>query len=153
VNNRKFKESIIPFSGALEQRLSTLSEEEKKKELTPFKASSAIPKIIRIGYDALHLIHFFTCGEDEVKCWTIRKATKAPQAAGTIHTDFLAGFISAEVMKCDEYKELGSEGAVKAAGKCLQQGKNYVVLDGDIIFFRVNAGAGLKGANKGGKKK
>jgi len=124
---------------------------KKKKYLTPHKATSAIPKIIRIGYDALQLVHFFTCGEDEVKCWTIRKGTKAPQAAGTIHTDFLAGFISAEVMKFEDYKELGSEGAVKAAGKCLQQGKNYVVLDGDIIFFRVNAGAGLKG--KAVKKK
>jgi len=149
VSKRKFKETIIPFSASLEKRLAELpNEEERKKVLTPHKATSAIPKIIRIGYEALHLIHFFTCGKDEVKCWTIRKGTKAPGAAGTIHTDFLAGFICAEVMKYEDYKEAGSEGAAKAGGKYLQQGKNYVVMDGDIIFFKVNAGAGLKVAKK-----
>jgi obg-like ATPase 1 len=73
-------------------------------------------KITKIGYSALQLIHFFTSGEDEVKCWTIRKGSKAPQAAGVIHTDFERGFICAEVMKFTDLAELGSEVAVKSEG-------------------------------------
>lgn len=78
----------------------------------------------------------------------LQKGTKAPQAAGKIHTDFEKGFIMAEVMKFSDFKEEGSEAAVKAAGKYRQQGRNYVVEDGDIIFFKFNAGAGLKDAKK-----
>jgi obg-like ATPase 1 len=103
-----------------------------------------LPKIIKAGYQALHLIYFFTAGEDEVKCWTIRKGTLAPQAAGTIHSDFEKGFICAEVMKYDELKEYGSESALKAAGKYRQQGKNYVVEDGDIILFKFNVTSSKK---------
>lgn len=77
-----------------------------------------------------------------------QKGTKAPQAAGRIHTDFEKGFIMAEVMKFNDFKEEGSEAACKAAGKYRQQGRNYVVEDGDIIFFKFNAGAGLKDAKK-----
>ncbi|XP_032962278.1 obg-like ATPase 1 [Rhinolophus ferrumequinum] len=77
-------------------------------------------------------------GPDEVRAWTIRKGTKAPQAAGKIHTDFEKGFIMAEVMKYEDFKEEGSENAVKAAGKYRQQGRNYIVEDGDIIFFKFN---------------
>ena len=107
------------------------------------------------GYRALQLIYFFTSGKDEVKAWTIQKGTKAPGAAGRIHTDFEKGFIMAEVMKFDDFKEEGSEAAVKAAGKYRQQGRNYVVEDGDIILFKFNAGAGLteKKTDKGDKKK
>ena len=72
-------------------------------------------------------MYFFTAGEDEVKCWQVRRGVKAPQAAGAIHTDFERGFICAEVMHFDELKELGSESAVKAAGKYRQEGKNYTV--------------------------
>jgi len=90
------------------------------------------------------LIHFFTSGSDEVKCWTIRNGTKAPQAAGVIHTDFEKGFICAEVMKFDDFKELGTELAVKTAGKYRQEGKTYQVCDGDIIFFRFNPSGGGK---------
>lgn len=78
----------------------------------------------------------------------LQKGTKAPQAAGKIHTDFEKGFIMAEVMKFADFKEEGSEASVKAAGKYRQQGRNYVVEDGDIIFFKFNAGAGLKDAKK-----
>lgn len=78
----------------------------------------------------------------------LQKGTKAPQAAGRIHTDFEKGFIMAEVMKFVDFKEEGTESAVKAAGKYRQQGRNYVVEDGDIIFFKFNAGAGLKDAKK-----
>jgi obg-like ATPase 1 len=108
-----------------------------------FSVLSALGKIITTGYQALNLQRFFTCGHDEVRAWTIMKNTKAPQAAGKIHTDFEKGFIMAEVMKFEEFKELGSESVVKAAGKYRQQGRNYIVEDGDIIFFRFNAGAGL----------
>lgn len=85
---------------------------------------------------------------EKVKCWTIQVGTKAPQAAGRIHTDFEKGFIMAEVMKFDDFKENGSEAAVKAAGKYRQQGKGYTVEDGDIILFKFNAGAGLGGGKK-----
>jgi obg-like ATPase 1 len=83
-----------------------------------------------------------------VKCWTIQIGTKAPQAAGRIHTDFEKGFIMAEVMKYDDFKEHGTEALVKAAGKYRQQGKAYTVEDGDIILFKFNAGAGLSGGKK-----
>merc|ERR1712203_826410 len=125
---------IIPFSGAFEQKLMDLeTEEEKKAYLEETKCTSILDKIIVQGYKALQLQYFFTAGPDEVKAWTIQKGFKAPQAAGKIHTDFEKGFIMAEVMKFDEYKE---------------QGKNYVVMDGDIIFFKFNAGAGLTSKKK-----
>jgi len=140
---------IIPFSGAFEQKLMDLeTEEEKKAYLEETKCTSILDKIIVQGYKALQLQYFFTAGPDEVKAWTIQKGFKAPQAAGKIHTDFEKGFIMAEVMKFDEYKEHGSESAVKAAGGYRQQGKNYVVMDGDIIFFKFNAGAGLTSKKK-----
>jgi len=131
-------EPIVPVCGAVESKYLDMSEDEIKKYNEENKVSSGIPKVITTGYHALELIHFFTCGADEVKCWTIRSQTKAPQAAGTIHTDFERGFICAEVMKYEELKELGSEGSVKAAGKYRQEGKNYIVQDGDILYFKAN---------------
>jgi len=131
-------EPMVPFCGALETKLFNMPEEDSKKYCEESKTSSGLAKIVKSGYHALELIHFFTCGTDEVKCWTIRKYTKAPQAAGTIHTDFEKGFVCAEVMKYEEFKELGSESALRAAGKLRQEGKNYVVCDGDIIFFKAN---------------
>merc|ERR1711988_2051720 len=124
------------------------SEEERKKYQEETKCTTSLEKIIVQGYKALQLIYFFTAGPDEVKAWTIQRGYKAPQAAGRIHTDFEKGFIMAEVMKFDDFKEHGSEAAVKAAGGYRQQGKNYTVLDGDIIFFKFNAGAGLTGKKK-----
>ncbi|KAM6954888.1 LOW QUALITY PROTEIN: obg-like ATPase 1 [Lycodopsis pacificus] len=126
---------VIPFSGSLESQLQDKSEEEREKHCTEHKTQSALSKIIKA---ALLLEYFFTAGPDEVRAWTIRKGTKAPQAAGKIHTDFEKGFIMAEVMKFQDFKEEGSENAVKAAGKYRQQGRNYVVEDGDIIFFKFN---------------
>merc|ERR1712029_723005 len=140
---------MIPFSGAFELKLMEMeTEEEKKAYLEETKCATSLDKIIVQGYKALQLIYFFTAGADEVKAWTIQKGFKAPQAAGRIHTDFEKGFIMAEVMKFDEFKEHGSEAGVKAAGGYRQQGKNYIVLDGDIIFFKFNAGAGLTAAKK-----
>ncbi|KAK4527479.1 hypothetical protein GAYE_SCF40G5401 [Galdieria yellowstonensis] len=141
-------EMIIPFSADLESKLLNLESQSGpgavQEYLNENKTTSALPKIIKAGYQALHLIYFFTAGEDEVKCWTIRKGTLAPQAAGTIHSDFEKGFICAEVMKYDELKEYGSESALKAAGKYRQQGKNYVVEDGDIILFKFNVTSSKK---------
>jgi len=101
-----------------------------------------IAKIIKAGYNALDLIYFFTAGTDEVRCWTVRRRTKAPQAAGVIHTDFEKGFICAEVMKYEDFVQFGTEQNVKAEGKYLQKGKEYVVEDGDIILYRFNVGKG-----------
>ncbi|KAI9530186.1 hypothetical protein NQZ68_004203 [Dissostichus eleginoides] len=127
---------VIPFSGSLESQLQDLSEEEQQKHCTEHKTQSALSRIIKAGYAALLLEYFFTTGPDEVCAWTVRKGTKAPQAAGKIHTDFEKGFIMAEVMKFQDFKEEGSENAVKAAGKYRQRGRNYE--DGDIIFFKFN---------------
>jgi len=141
--------TIIPISGAFEQTyLEIEDEEEKKKYLEDNKCASTLEKVITQGYKALNLQYFFTAGPDEVKAWTIQKGTKAPQAAGRIHTDFEKGFIMAEVMNYVDFKEEGSEAATKAAGKYRQKGKDYTVEDGDIIFFKFNAGAGLTAGKK-----
>jgi len=140
---------IIPFSGAFEQKLAEMaSDEERKAYQEEQKCNSNLDKIIVQGYKALGLQYFFTAGADEVKAWTIQKGTKAPQAAGRIHTDFEKGFIMAETMKFADFKEAGSEAGCKANGKYRQQGKNYTVEDGDIIFFKFNAGAGLTAKKK-----
>ncbi|OII71195.1 GTP-binding protein [Cryptosporidium andersoni] len=131
---------IIPYSAEFESKLVEFTtDEEKTQYMKDVGASkSMIDKIINTGYSALNLLHYFTAGEDEVKCWTIRNGTKAPQAAGIIHSDFERGFICAEVYKYNDLIELGSEAAIKAAGKYMQKGKDYIVEDGDIIFFKFN---------------
>merc|ERR1712218_206429 len=121
------------------------SEDEKKAYQEETKCTTTLDKIIVQGYKALQLIYFFTAGADEVKAWSIQRGYKAPQAAGKIHTDMEKGFIMAEVMGYNDFKEAGSEAATKAAGKHKMKGKDYVVEDGDIIFFKFNAGAGLTG--------
>jgi len=130
---------IIPFSVAFEKTVmdkAAEGEEAKKKYLEEVKVPSMIPKIITAGYRALSLINFFTTGEDEVRAWSIRIGTKAPQAGGVIHSDFEKNFICAEVYNYEDFKELGSEAAVKAAGRYRTQGKDYVMKDGDIVFFK-----------------
>ncbi|OMJ94487.1 hypothetical protein SteCoe_2398 [Stentor coeruleus] len=137
--------SIIPYSIEFEQNVFGMDAESKAKYLKDNNAISMINRIIKTGYHALNLIHFFTAGEDEVKCWTVRQGSKAPKAAGVIHTDFEKGFICAEVMKYDDLVSLGSENAVKAEGKMKQCGKEYVVEDGDVIYFRFNVTSAPKG--------
>ncbi|KAN0093115.1 P-loop containing nucleoside triphosphate hydrolase protein [Tylopilus felleus] len=129
---------LIPFSVALEERLASLGEEEEaaaQKE----GAQSALGKITQAGYASLDLIRYFTCGPDEVRAWTIRRGTKAPQAAGVIHSDFENKFVCGEIMTYDDLKEHGSESAVKAAGKLRQQGKPYEMVDGDIAYWKSGA--------------
>lgn len=102
---------MIPFSANFEKQVISqgTDPEIRRKVAEELGAPSCIPKIIKVGYTTLRLIHYFTAGEDEVKCWTIREGYKAPQAAGVIHTDFERGFICAEVMRYDDYERLGSE--------------------------------------------
>ncbi len=99
---------------------------------------SGVSKLIKKAYSLLNLETYFTAGKMEVRAWTYPKGTKAPQAAGVIHTDFEKGFIRAEVIKYNDFVELGSEAAVKEAGKMAVEGKEYVVEDGDIMHFRFN---------------
>jgi len=132
-------DALIPFSVALEERLAPLSDEEKKEEEEKIGALSNLGKITQAGYAALDLIRYFTCGPDEVRAWTIRKGTKAPQAAGVIHSDFENKFVCGEIMSYDDLKEHGSETAVKAAGKLRQQGKPYEMVDGDIAYWKAGA--------------
>lgn len=99
---------------------------------------SGVNRLVKSAFSLLNLETFFTVGPIEVKAWTYRKGWKAPQCAGVIHTDFEKGFIRAEVIKYDDYIELGSEAAVRDAGKLFVEGKEYVVKDGDIMHFRFN---------------
>ncbi|KAF9473745.1 hypothetical protein BDN70DRAFT_816785 [Pholiota conissans] len=128
---------LIPFSVALEERLAQITDPaERKAEEEKAGATSALPKITQAGYASLDLIRYFTCGPDEVRAWTIRKGTKAPQAAGVIHSDFENKFVCGEIMSYEDLKEYGSEAAVKAAGKLRQQGKPYEMIDGDIAYWK-----------------
>jgi len=134
---------MIPFSVDFEQQLWKNKKEDKEAEFlaTVSGAKSSLPKIITTGYDSLQLIHFFTAGETEVRCWTVFKGALAPQAAGVIHTDFEHGFIKAETVSFADFKEY-SKGAtmadVKAAGKYRIEGKMYQIQDGDILHFQFN---------------
>lgn len=129
---------IICFSVPFEEKLMSMTPEERNKYCVDNKCESNLGKLITAGYYALELIHFFTAGADEVKCWTVRKGSKAPKAAGVIHTDFERGFICAEVMKYDDFVKCGDEQSVKKAGLVRSEGKNYTVNDGDIIYFKFN---------------
>ena len=135
---------IIPFSA--ESELALLCGTQEGASIAP--QGSSLSKIIKSGFQALNLECFFTCGPDEVRAWTIHKGTKAPQAGGRIHGDFEKGFIMAEVMKYTDFKECGSEAEAKSGGKYLHKGREYVVEDGDIILFRINAGAGISKGKK-----
>ena len=97
-----------------------------------------LARVIRAGYDLLHLITFFTVGPKEARAWTVARGAKAPQAAGAIHSDFERGFIRAETIAYDDYVALGGEAGAREAGKLRQEGKEYVVQDGDVMLFRFN---------------
>ena len=110
-------------------------------------AKSILPKMIVQGYKELNLIYYFTAGEKEVRCWTVQEGALAPQAAGVIHMDFERGFIKAEVCSFEDFKSISTTNSmaeVKAAGKYRQEGKTYVVKDGDIIHFQFNVTAAKK---------
>jgi obg-like ATPase 1 len=138
------KDPIIPLSVAFEQKLFNMDPKEAEEYCKANNTRSMLPRIAKTGFSILQLITFFTCGEDEVRAWTTHRSATAPQAAGVIHTDFEKYFIMAEVMKYADLKELGTEAALKAAGKYRQQGKLYQVEDGDIMYFKHNAGGASK---------
>ena len=115
------------------------SEEDKKEFLEAVGLEeSGLNPLIRAAYKALGLRTFFTAGADEDRAWTFKEGSKAPQCAGTIHTDFEKGFIKAEVYNCEDLFKYGSEQKVKEAGKYRLEGKEYVAQDGDIMFFKFN---------------
>jgi GTP-binding protein YchF len=127
----------IVISGKVESELIELAEEEQKEFLNELGLREpGLHVLIRAGYRLLNLITFFTAGEKEVRAWTVRSGTKAPQAAGEIHSDFERGFIRAEVMNCEDLIKLGSQAAVKEKGLLRLEGKEYVTADGDVMLFR-----------------
>ena len=122
-----------------EEELSMLDEEEQKMFLTELGlSSSGLDRLVKTSYDVLGLISYLTAGEKEVRAWTIEKGTKAPQAAGKIHTDFEKGFIRAEIVDYDVLVELGSFNSAKEKGKVRSEGKDYVMRDSDVVLFRFN---------------
>jgi len=130
---------VAVISAAVEAEVAELPESEHHSFLEGLGLKeSGLDQLIREGYDLLHLLTFFTAGPKEVHAWTVERGTLAPQAAGAIHSDFERGFIRAEVMKFPDLNRLGSESAVKENGLLFVEGREYLVEDGDIIFFRFN---------------
>lgn len=133
------KSEVMVISARIEEEISALDKEEKKVFLEELGAEeSGLDKLVRASYRLLGLISYLTAGKPEVRAWTIAEGTKAPQAAGKIHTDFERGFIRAEVVAYDDLMRCGSMAAAKDAGLVRSEGKEYVVKDGDIILFRFN---------------
>ncbi len=131
--------TLISISALLEAELFGLSEKEKKEYLELAGVdSSGLEKVIRTGYEALDLISFFTYNQDQARAWTVKKGATAPEAAGRIHSDFQRGFIKAEVIPFADFQEFGSASAARNAGKLRVEGKDYIVEDGDVIYFRYN---------------
>ena len=130
---------VIPVCASLEEELSQMDSDEQAVFMEELGiAESGLDRLIKASYTLLGLISFLTSGEDECRAWTITKGTKAPQAAGKIHSDFERGFIRAEVIAYDDMVSCGSEKAAREKGLMRSEGKEYVVQDGDIILFRFN---------------
>ena len=130
---------VMPVSARIEEEISQLDGDEKAMFLEELNMSeSGLDRLIKASYTLLGLISYLTAGEPEVRAWTITKGTKAPQAAGKIHTDFERGFIRAEVVHYDDLMECGSMTAAKEKGLVRSEGKDYVMKDGDIVLFRFN---------------
>lgn len=131
--------SVVVMSAKLESELADLNDEEKIVFLEEVGiTNSGLDKLIFATYDLLGLATFFTSGKDECRAWTFKKGMKAPQCAGIIHSDFERGFIKAEVMSFNDLESAGSELKVKESGKLRLEGKDYVMQDGDIVYFRFN---------------
>lgn len=131
--------AVLPICTKLEAEIAELEGEEKEEFLKDMGLEeSGLDKLIKAGYSLLGLISFLTAGPKEVRAWTITKGSKAPQAAGKIHTDFERGFIRAEVIGYDELIECGSMTAAKEKGLVRSEGKEYVMKDGDVVLFRFN---------------
>ncbi|MCB1384658.1 MAG: redox-regulated ATPase YchF [Nitratireductor sp.] len=129
----------VVISAAIEEEIAQMAEEEQPEYLAMNGLEeSGLDKLIAAGYRLLDLITYFTAGPKETRAWTVRRGSKAPQAAGVIHTDFERGFIRAQTIAFDDYVALGGEVAAKEAGKARDEGKEYVVQDGDVMLFKFN---------------
>lgn len=129
----------LPVSCEIEYEISELSKEERKEFLeTLGQEQSGLEKLTKAAYKLLNLSSFFTAGSDECRAWTFKNGMTAPQCAGIIHTDFEKGFIKAEVYDFEDIKKYGSETAIKEAGKLRSEGKEYLMKDGDVVFFKFN---------------
>ena len=135
----KEKAEVIPLCVKVEEELSGLDDNDKKEMLEMLGLEeSGLDKVIKKSYDLLGLMSFLTAGEPEVRAWTIKKGTKAPQAAGKIHSDIERGFIKAEVVSFKDLVEQGSMVAAREKGLVRSEGKDYIMQDGDIVLFKFN---------------
>lgn len=133
------KNEVVPVSAKIESELAEMDEEERAAFLADLGLTeSGLDRVIASGYGLLHLMSFLTAGEMEARAWTIRRGTKAPQAAGEIHSDIERGFIRAEIVSFDDLVATGSMTAAREAGKVRLEGKEYVMKDGDVVNFRFN---------------
>ncbi|HKY95331.1 MAG TPA: DUF933 domain-containing protein, partial [Kiloniellales bacterium] len=128
------------ISAAIEAEVAHLTDPAEKREFLQHLGleEAGLSRMIRAGYRLLDLVTFFTAGPKEAKAWTVRRGAKAPEAAGVIHTDFERGFIRAETIAYADYVACGGEAGARDAGKLRQEGKEYVVQDGDVFHFRFN---------------
>jgi ribosome-binding ATPase len=134
------REKIVVLCAKIEAELSELSEEEQKQYLKDLGfPNSGLERLIQKAYETLGLISFLTAGEKEVKAWTIKKGSNAVEAAGEIHTDFIKKFIKAEVVSYDDFVKLGGWKGTREKGKARLEGKDYIVMDGDVIEFRIGS--------------
>ncbi len=135
----KEKAEVIPLCVKIEEEISGLEDEDKKEMLEALGLEeSGLDKVIKKSYDLLGLMSFLTAGEPEVRAWTIKKGTKAPQAAGKIHSDIERGFIKAEVVTYDDLMKEGSMVSAREKGLVRSEGKDYIMQDGDIVLFKFN---------------
>ena len=136
---KKEKAEVIPLCVKIEEELSGLEEEDKKEMLEALGLEeSGLDKLIKKSYDLLGLMSFLTAGEPEVRAWTIKKGTKAPQAAGKIHTDIERGFIKAEIVSYDDLIREGNMTVAREKGLVRSEGKEYIMQDGDVVLFKFN---------------
>ena len=133
------RSNCIFVNAKLEEEMSGMSRDERKEFLKSYGVKhDALEELIKAAYDTLGLQSFLTAGKKECRAWTIKKGSTAPEAAGTIHTDFQRGFIAAQICNYDDLKKYGSEKAVKEAGKLRTEGKTYLMQDGDVVEFKFN---------------
>ena len=131
--------AAVIVSAAIEAEIVTMAPEDRGEFLSDLGLQeTGLSRVIRAGYELLHLITFFTAGPKEARAWTVEKSAKAPQAAGVIHTDFERGFIRAETIAYSDFVQFGGEAGAREAGKLRSEGKEYVVQDGDVMLFRFN---------------
>jgi len=131
--------AVVTISGALEAELASLEAADRDELLAEYGLNEpGLHKVVRAAYEMLGLLTFFTAGEKEVRAWTARTGSTAPQAAGVIHTDFEHGFIKAEVIAYDDYVEFNGEAGAKDAGRWRIEGKDYIFAEGDVMHFRFN---------------